>query len=105
MSIKKIVSVVLTIAIMLAFCVQIAFAQSYKSTLQTQQYSINRATVVTLGDSVTAFGGWQDIISSECGATVINSGTGGTGLSNGLAQFQIKKAISVKRLSTSCRIQ
>ena len=59
------------------------------SSIKSQIYPIKNAKIVTFGDSITAYGGWQDEIEA-LGATVINSGTGGHTVSAGMEVFRTK---------------
>ena len=94
---KRILSVLLAVVFIICLCATqiIASADSVSSgyssvsSLESQKYPINGATIVTLGDSITAFAGWQDSI-EVLGATVINSGTGGQSVVEGMQSFNSK---------------
>ncbi len=48
----------------------------------------NDKTIVALGDSVTANGGWTEAVSDKIGTKVINSGVGGDRATEGIARFE-----------------
>ena len=93
---KRYIALFLAAVLTLCVCTVGAFAQtdisagySEVSTHESQKYPIKNSTVVTFGDSITAYGGWQDEIEA-LGATVINSGTGGANVVASMQQFGAK---------------
>lgn len=93
---SKFLAIVVATAIMLctftigAFAdVDVSSGYSSVSTHKSQMYPINNSTLVTFGDSVTAFAGWQDEIEA-LGATVVNTGTGGMTVINSMQSFGTK---------------
>ncbi|MGN0173504.1 MAG: SGNH/GDSL hydrolase family protein, partial [Acutalibacteraceae bacterium] len=90
---KRILSIILSAVFLICMCTTQIIASadvssnySSVSTLECQKYPIKNSTIVTFGDSITAFAGWQDEIEA-LGATVVNSGVGGRSVLASMQEF------------------
>ncbi|MGN0115233.1 MAG: GDSL-type esterase/lipase family protein [Acutalibacteraceae bacterium] len=93
---SKFLAIVVATAILLCTCaigvfadVDVSSGYSSVSTHKSQKYPVKNSTIVTFGDSVTAYAGWQDEIEA-LGAMVVNSGTGGMTVKNSMQSFGAK---------------